>query len=547
MKKVFMKVKFFIPALILSFAISFMLFIYEPITMYANNIPDFWFDFYILIKPIMLFSLLSFIILSVFFLVTYFIAKRFKHIGLYYFALLFATFCFICAYIHSNFLANFLPPLDGTTFDWSDPTANIISILTCIIIAIGIISSIFKINCIKTIKYTSFINLAIIAMLSISLLSTATTTDVFSPKDFIPTSTEKNLNLVSNDKNFMIFLVDAVDSVQFNKIVSNNQDYQNALKDFSYFPDTLSGYTFTRDSIPFILSGEWNENQTTFSEYSTNAYDNSKFFAKLSERNYNKNLYEIDFTWNSNKAADFDNIQSSTKSMNQKAFLKQELKYLLYKSLPFPLKAFSKIDTLNFAAAKQETNNFQWDDINFYHNYLDQPLEKTNEKYFQFIHIEGGHVPFDTDENVNPISEDKGTYPQKLEATMKIISSYINRLQENHTYDNSVIIILADHGYQYDGSSRANPILYIKGINETHNKMLTSDKQISYADLCNTFMELVEDKKSTEILAEIPDTGRIRRLISNPFKSENHMIEYKLNGKAWDANALQPTGKEYNL
>ena len=49
------------------------------------------------------------------------------------------------------------------------------------------------------------------------------------------------------------------------------------------------------------------------------------------------------------------------------------------------------------------------------------------------------------------------------------------------------------------------------------------------------------------IFAEIPSTGRTRRLISNPFKSENHMIEYETNGKAWDANALLPTGKEFNL
>lgn len=547
MKKVFTKIKFFVPALILSFAIGFMLFIYEPITMYANNIPDFWFDFYIIIGPIILFCLLTFAALLIFFLATYFIAKHFKHLGIYYFILLFATFCFICAYIHSNFLTNFLPPLDGTTFDWSDPAANIISILACVIIAALIIFSIFKTSCIKTIKYASFLNLAIITMLSISLLSTAATTEVFTPKDSIPTSTEKNLNLVSNNQNFMIFLVDAVDSVQFNKIVSNNQDYQNALKDFSYFPDTLSGYTFTRDSIPFILSGEWNKNQTTFPEYSTNAYDNSIFFTKLSEQNYNKNFYDTDFTWNSSKAAGFNNIQLTTKSMNEKAFLKQEIKYLLYKCLPFPLKTFSMIDTLNFAAAKLETGNFQWDDIIFYHNYLNQPLEKTDENYFQFVHIEGGHVPLNIDENVDPIPEDEGTYPQKLKATMKIISSYINRLQENHAYDNSVIIILADHGYEYDGSSRANPILYIKGINETHAQTLISNKQISYEDLCKAFIELLSEKKSTEIFAEIPNTGRTRKLISNPFKSENHMIEYELNGKAWDANALQLTGKEYNL
>ena len=41
-----------IPAYILSFIISFMFFVYEPICMYANNINDFSFDFRRMIIPI---------------------------------------------------------------------------------------------------------------------------------------------------------------------------------------------------------------------------------------------------------------------------------------------------------------------------------------------------------------------------------------------------------------------------------------------------------------------------------------------------------------
>ena len=32
--------------MVLSLVVSFMFFVFEPITMYANNIDDFWFDFY---------------------------------------------------------------------------------------------------------------------------------------------------------------------------------------------------------------------------------------------------------------------------------------------------------------------------------------------------------------------------------------------------------------------------------------------------------------------------------------------------------------------
>ena len=57
------------------------------------------------------------------------------------------------------------------------------------------------------------------------------------------------------------------------------------------------------------------------------------------------------------------------------------------------------------------------------------------------MHLEGAHVPFDIDENFNPVYD--GTYEQKILATIKLIEAFINRLKENDVYDNSVIVILA--------------------------------------------------------------------------------------------------------
>ncbi len=549
MKGVLKKIKDFVPAIFLSLVASFTVFIYEPVTMYANNIDDFWFDFYTLIGPSFLFFIITFITLLAFFFIIKLIAKWLKHPNFYYIALSLASACFICTYIHSNFLTSFLPPLDGTTFDWSDPTANIVSIVVCLILFALLIFSLIKAKPQKTAKYCLYLISIIFAMLIVSFSSTLLTTDVFNPKEIITTSTIKNLDVLSNNKNYLIFLVDAVDSTHFNKIVKGNSRYQQDLKDFSYFPDTLSSYSFTRDAIPSIFSGEWNENQVQFPEYSTNAYNNSKFFAKLSEKNYNKNFYSHDFTWNNAKALEFNNIVSPEKNPKRSVLLKEEIKYFLYKALPFPLKKFSHIETLNFASAQttQEYETFDWNNINFYNNYLKQPITKTDQDYFQYIHIEGGHVPFNNSKDVTLLPEENGTYEEKLEATMKIIEAYLARLKENDAYDNATIIILADHGFWHNGTNRANPILYIKGEHEAHDQMLISNKQISYADLCEAFIELLDHKSSTEIFKNIPTEGRIRRFINNSFNHEEHMEEYEQTDKAWNTKTLTPTGKEYNL
>lgn len=542
------KTKELIYACLISCAISFMLFLYEPITLYANNMNDFWFDFYTLISPSLLFFTSATILIFIIFVIVFFLSKKTAFKNLYYLVIIFAIICFLCAYIHSNFLAGFLPPLDGTKPDWSSKTANIISIGICIIVTITFIVLVKKTDYRKVIKYSSTLVMAIVFILFLSLTSTAITTDVFKQKEFIADSTTKNINLISNEKNFIILLLDAVDSVQFNKIVSSDNSYQQTFKDFSYYPDTVSAYSFTRDSIPFIFSGVWNENQTPFDEYSTSAYNNSDFFKKLSEKEYNKNLYESELVWNDQRATEFNNIEnSSIRDIKKKALLKQEIKYILYKSLPFPLKHLSKIETLDFSETKPVNDIYKWDNWIFYNDYLKRPLEKTNQNYFSFTHIEGGHVPFNITENLEPIPGNDGTYEQKLEADMKIIKEYLNKLKNNSAYDNSVIVIMADHGFWHKTTSRANAILYIKGINEKHNKMIISKKQIAFEDLSPAFIELLNDKKSDELFGDIPTSGRIRRHIYNGYGAEERLIEYNQTGNAWEDDKLQLTGKEYNL
>lgn len=510
---------------------------------------DFWFDIESM-KPVLLITFFGSLIVSfVSLLICYGLCRKFNKEIVFQRIIIILTGIFLCIYIHSNFLSNFLPALDGSIMDWGNIWGNITSIAICILILVIIIICTKKRLIAKTFVYSGFVVGAIFLMLMTSFISTAMTTDVFVPKAVITTATTKNLNLMSNNKNYMILLVDAVDSQNFNGVVKADSDLQDTLKDFSYFPDTVSGYAFTRDSVPFIFSGIWNTNEEDFNKYSTKAFDNSAFFKKLHEEKYNSNLYNFDYVWQSREALKFNNIYSLSKEVNKTIFVKQELKYILFKTLPFPLKRFSKIEEMDFAAAKIPIDEqvYYWDNIPFYSNLKESKVEKTDEKYFQYVHIEGGHVPFDLDENVNEIPEETGDYVKKLKATAKIITSYINRLKENGAYDNSVIIVMADHGFENAGTNRQNPILYVKGINESHANMVVSEKQVSYADLANAFMDLLDDKKSTEIFSDIETSGRVRRFIWNGYQQEENMQEYESTGKAWELDKLQPTGKVFSL
>lgn len=537
--------KKYLPQVVLAFAVSFMMFIYEPIVMYANNINDFWFDLKILLKPSVVMFIAAFLMIFILYSLLYLIIKKVtKKNKMYHILLIAGYILFITSYIEGNYLAGLLPALDGSFIDWSKYTkASLTSFVILLVITILVVI-IYKKYKDKTINILKYISMAICAMLSVSLLTTITSTDALKSKEYSVTATTKNLDAYSEEDNFIILLLDATDSVMYNEIVESNSKYKTSLKDFTYYPDTISGYPFTRDSIPFILSGMWNNNENDFKDYYIKAMDSSPLIKELKSKKYNINIYDTEILYNSENASIINNLSFNCE-YNTKSFMKQELKYVLFKYLPFYLKKYANIESMNFNNAKKVKGEvFDLNDRVFYNTYLNN-FSKSDDKQFKFIHLEGAHVPFDLDKNLNSIMN--GTYKQKLEATVNLTEKYLNYLKENDVYDNSNIIIMADHGYNVEDiiMGRQNPILYIKCKNETHENMIISDKAISYEDLTIAYNDLLNNKKGNEVFKDI-SSNRERRYIWYEYGKENRMVEYVQKGKAWNNDTLVPTGREFN-
>ena len=323
----------------------------------------------------------------------------------------------------------------------------------------------------------------------------------------------------------------------------NNKE--NVFEDFTYFPDTLSTYGFTRDSIPYIFSGIWYEAQTSYSQHYSNAFDNSKLFHMLQDRQYDINIYDDELFISNNDTYNVKNVEEISPKANFMSFAKQEAKYILFKYLPFQLKKYSRIETLDYAKCKIIQNKddkneiYTWLNLNNYELLDDIKVQDNN--YFQFVHIEGGHLPYDLNENLEKI--ENGTYDDKLKATITIINKYLTRIRESGQYDNSAIIILSDHGYNgYEYVGRQNPVLYIKGFNERHS-LETSQKKVSFTDLNDSiYLDLLNGKQTNELLMDIRE-DRIRRYLY--YKEYDKMEEQTLDGHAWETEKLIPTGVKY--
>lgn len=534
------------PAYIISFTLCYMLFFFEPINTYASNMLDFNYDLKIYIIPVLeLFGIL-FIGLAILVSTVYFICRKFKNMLPYKIFTAILIFLFFPLYIQNTFLNSFLPVLDGGQIDWSKYIHYDLLWLTfTFFFGIIYIFCIKKFTIDKILKYFSLVSLAVFVMLTSGLIATITSNNALGSKNNIIT-TNKNFSTMSCEKNFIIFVADSVSAGTFNELLSENPEYTDIFEDFTFYTDTMSVYPYTNYSIPLILTGKASKSETTYEDFCTNEYNNSPLFYALDERNYDINLYEDYLYWKGERNFNIQNGDSIYGNDIDFGGFSNELRYVWFKFAPYTLKQFANIESIDFKFGSIIRNDaFRWHNDSFYQMVKDNPdIEIQQRNVFQFIHTEGAHLPWVYDENV--INRGTTSYNDSVKATITTMKAYIERLKNNGIYDNSVIIIMADHGITDDmdypsNLTRQNPILLIKGINEKH-ELIRNDLPISQMDLMTAYLELLDGKQSGELFSDIKKPRTRTVLIHN---TDMNLTEYVTDGKATEYDKFKPTGNVY--
>lgn len=523
----------------LSLWFSFMLLFYEPINLYASNMKDFWFDIYAFFPFIIKQFFIVFLILSVFFIII-----RRIHINIYKFFLIGFFILTVCLYIQGNYLIGSLPPMDGQWIDFNlYKTEKIISIIVWLTVTVGVLFSLYKFKFKKVEKVSMYISLAVIVMLSTSMISFITQEHFFDEKDGYY-ATMKNFNDISSDKNFFIFLIDAADSQEFTKGLERTGEINEIMKDFTYYPNTTSTYLFTMFSIPYIIGGEYYENDEYFLDYFTRQIDESKLLKRLEDEGYVLNLYEDSelANYNGTNIERFKNMQN-TFIIDEQELFNQELKYIYFKYLPYQLKWRAKVDQFSLSKTKKinDSQSFYEDNLLSYNMIKDNDLNVIKDKNFQFVHIEGAHPPNRYDKDLNVIED--GTYEQNIDASVTILKTYLNRIRNSEYYDNSIIMIMADHGFGDEEIVRSNPILYIKGFNEKHDYQVSNTK-VSFENYQDAYQQLI-DGDTTDKLFKNLDNSKRRIMYCLLFHCD-HIEEMYQTGDSWNTKTIIKTGNEYN-
>ena len=544
-----------LPGIVVAVAISFLVFLYAPVDLYCSNISEFWFDFGILIRASLGLFLISAIVLLVIYTVLWLI-----HPVLYRIGLAGGFLALLCTYIQGNFLVKNLPPLDGTTIDWDSYT--VLRTEDLVLWGIGLLVVVLMFIFLKkdllsrTVMYLSG---GLTLMLLITAVSVALTSGALQERARYQIGGDEQF-AVSEDQNFIILVLDTVDSRTFAGLLETHPEYAGEFRDFTYFENTVGAYSCTERAVPYILSGDWYENEETFDDYMRQMYQNSPLFQTLQERGYRMELYDEELYMDDDIARMFGNIHRVDFALTSYTrFAKPLLKLIGFRYAPFELKkkcifkiaAFDEL--IRVENAPEEISFSQMDHI--FKDRLDKNginIQESEAK-FQFIHLNGAHVPFIYDENMNIIDEEDGTYEQSMQAVILGAADYVEKLRESGAYDNTALIIMADHGFNgsLDESGdeawmRQCPLLLIKGFGENHDTMQISQAPVSFEDLQEAYVRLLDGKQSEAAFDWKEGDVRERRFLKYSFLDEDHMQEYMQTGYAFDRDTMIPTGREYN-
>lgn len=529
---------------VLSIAICFMFFLYAPVEFYLTNKNEFWYDLWVLL-PIMLcvFALFTAVCMAGFYLL-----YRFKT-RLLHMAELFLFIVFVCSYIQGNYLIQYLPVLNGDKIDWSlYPQGRIQSIVLWIVVVTIVCAGSRFLSAKRASFLIQVVSICMLLMFGATLITLCAVNNGLESKENICVTADNQFTM-SSDQNFIIMVMDTLDADAFSDVVMGDEQAESVFEDFTYYDDTLGAYPTTKYNLPFLLSGMWFENQMESDAYFEEVLTKSPFLDELEQRGYSIDLYTPDFDgFNEKTRHRFENIGMYTKGVSSYMdFARWQILLVGTKYAPYDLKRFSYVNPGAFERLKVVEGGrepFHMDNnMDFYQAAAKEPVQYRKDKNFKFFHLWGAHSPYVYDRNLNYIPEG-GTFRQSIEMCVTLADSYLEKLKENGVYDNSIIIILGDHGqenYRGQGNMNQHPALLIKGINEKH-EFRVNKTPVSFADMQDAYLKLLDGDDSESLFDGLPE-HRDRKFMWYDIKDSSQMTEYRQTGRSGDMETMVTAGE----
>lgn len=454
------------------------LIIFGPLEILLSQPVEFWFSIKDVMWIILFWTILFFIVCMALFLVFSNIGE-----GLLKVVISMISAIGVCTYIQGNWTFIDYGNMDGTPINWSNYSKwSVINTIIWIILIIVIICLIFFKDNTRVMCAYLFIGIVGIEVLTLATLAINNIGNEIVPEFTLDGIGEFELSKDNN--NIIVILADGFDGTDFIPVLEEQPDFREYFDGFTFYEDTCGTSLWSEESGITLLTGNQFEVGKKFEDNVKKAYQDSDLYNILTVNNYKSYLYceekmvspEI-----SSKIANYNYSRSTIGNI-------MDATRCIYKMVAF--RYAPHIVKQRFCYSTQDFSNFKggesrlWCNYDVY-DYLDKygiRTNETNSNIYQFFWIQGPHEPANTDRYCRKvetvISMDDADYSDRqFEQTIGVVRLFtklIDSLKRAGIYDNTTIILAADHGWDI----RPNPLLLIKPFN-AQGELAVSDAPVS--------------------------------------------------------------------
>lgn len=533
-------------SLLCTLACTFTFIIFGPYELYIQNMQFLTFPFDDLVWPMLLTGFCCFAVMNAALLILR--GKVFNYV----LSLLFA--CTLAGYLQGNLWNINHGSLDGAEITWLEYKWPML--WNCLVWLFTILAVFILLYFSRKFWFQAIAAICclLVGMQAAALISLVIDTDFYDNQDLY--LSRNYIYDVAPQKNVVVFLLDAFDNSFADEELELHPEWRNELGGFTYYRNCVGSYSRTTPSITYLLTGAPYDYDIPAQEYFKNAWAESTFLDDIKKNGYKTQVYTSYlhvFFETKNVVGKIDNVDMAKKQIDYKKIIKKMLLLSAYRYSPEAFKPYFRFytDELNDIASVEAENKsgaYTINDAQFWADYRASGLSVDNKSKgaFIFYHLHGAHRPYTLNENAEYVPE--GTNRDlAISGNMNMIFDYIAELKAKGLYDQTAIIITADHGWAMntleDYEFAPLPVLMIKPAGaDTSMPLQVSDKQVSHDNLRASIIGYfgLDTTKYGRTIESIGENEPIKRIFNMQIANEavtqqdGSTYVFEINGDAND-------------
>lgn len=534
-----------------------------PLEVYLGNYSEFTFAWQT-VWPVML--AVSLLAVAAFTLLECLLPEKIRNF------LLLASISFgICVYAQSMFMNGQLQELTGENIFFTQKTvvvnAAIWLLIFCTVFAlvalVGKKSGRVKQNEILIILSAAMIVIQLSGFISsyVQILQDRSAKDQY-------LSTEGEFDLSAGD-NVVYFILDTCDKEYVDEAMAEDPDLFDEFTGFVSYTNAVAAYSRTYPALPYLLTHEKCYFDVPYREYIEDAFKNSDYLRSVDASGADIRLYTSLDYFSEDACRLLDNASAYDSAnigvVSVPGLIKAMLRMGGYKEMPYLLKpVFSyTIDPINrnvLQSPPQDYFTLTNNDFEYYERLKEKGITVNSSipSAFRLYHLFGPHPGCYM--NADAQYDANASQTEAFRGDIKIISEYIEELKALGIYDNTTIVVTADHGNQNESDDFMlhKPVCCIMLVKEagadSSKAIQFSDAPVSHENLFSVVLNGVKANAAQypPAVYDVSEDSAGERYYYYTAQSsweagEVALREYKIIGNANDFSSWELTGNYWDI